>query len=163
MLFPTEIVVDCIINSWSTTVLIQSYSFLLKDLKSKELTALNCLDIASLPGNNFETASSICFLGKFYLGKHHEIERRLDRDSAEESHGSFHEFLKDFQSRVWVTYRRGFACLGGTNLKSDTGWGCMLRTGQMMLATALQIHCFGRGDCNFVNTVILYISIQVLI
>lgn len=100
--------------------------------------------IASLPGNNFETASSICFLGKLYIGKHHEDDRKLESDSVEDAHGSFHEFLKDFQSRVWVTYRRGFACLQGTNLKSDTGWGCMLRTGQMMLATALQIHCFGR-------------------
>eukprot|EP00116_Pleurobrachia_bachei_P004532 sb/3464794/ len=37
-----------------------------------------------------------------------------------------------------------FTCLPGTSLSSDTGWGCMLRTGQMLLATALQIHSFGR-------------------
>ena len=102
-------------------------------------------DIASWPGNNFETASSICFLGKLYMGKHQEDRGALDSDSFENRHGSFYEFLSDFQSRVWVTYRRGFPCLQGTNLTSETGWGCMLRTGQMMLATALQMHCFGRG------------------
>lgn len=77
-------------------------------------------------------------------------------------------FLDDFEARVWITYRSNFAAIpksqdpnattamsfsvrfrnqisnqGG--FSSDTGWGCMIRSGQSLLANALQVLRLGRG------------------
>lgn len=43
-------------------------------------------------------------------------------------------FSRLFQSITWFTYRDNLEIgLDGTNIKSDAGWGCMLRVGQMIL------------------------------
>lgn len=79
------------------------------------------------------------------------------------------EFLEDFESRIWMTYRTGFeeiprstdpkansalsfamrlkTSFGDqtTGFSSDTGWGCMIRSGQSLLANALLISRLGRG------------------
>ncbi|RDW87214.1 cysteine protease ATG4 [Aspergillus mulundensis] len=77
-------------------------------------------------------------------------------------------FLLDFESRIWMTYRSNFAPIpkdagrDGTSsltlsvrlrsqliepqgFTSDTGWGCMIRSGQSLLANAMLVLSLGRG------------------
>ncbi|PGG96997.1 hypothetical protein GX51_07546 [Blastomyces parvus] len=76
-------------------------------------------------------------------------------------------FLDDFESKIWLTYRSSFPLIPkssdpnaasamtlGVRLRSqlvdsqgfttDTGWGCMIRSGQSLLANALAILFLGR-------------------
>lgn len=78
-------------------------------------------------------------------------------------------FISDFESRIWITYRSNFDPIPkpqnydgnstitlGVRLRSqlmdphgftsDTGWGCMIRSGQNLLANALSVLFLGRGN-----------------
>ncbi|KAF9291180.1 Cysteine protease atg4 [Mortierella alpina] len=50
------------------------------------------------------------------------------------------DFQKDFtEGLIWCTYRHSYAPIKPSNFTSDVGWGCMLRSGQGLLANALAI------------------------
>ena len=54
-------------------------------------------------------------------------------------------FKKDFTSRIWITYRRNFfISISNISFTSDTGWGCMYRCAQMLMAEALIRHFLKR-------------------
>ena len=54
-------------------------------------------------------------------------------------------FLEDFRTRFWFTYRRNFPRIEPSIFTTDLGWGCMLRTGQCLMAEALARFYFGRN------------------
>ncbi|KAF9360468.1 Cysteine protease atg4 [Mortierella sp. NVP85] len=56
------------------------------------------------------------------------------------------EFQQDFTwGLIWCTYRHGYAPIRPSNFVTDVGWGCMLRSGQGLLANALAVQFMGRG------------------
>nr|CDJ26740.1 cysteine peptidase 2 family C54 protein [Tityus serrulatus] len=55
------------------------------------------------------------------------------------------ELRLDICSKIWFTYRKNFPPIGGTGPTSDSGWGCMLRCGQMVMAQALIFRHLARG------------------
>lgn len=85
-----------------------------------------------------------------------------------------HAFLDDFESRIWMTYRSNFTPIPRSQepsthssmsfsvrlrnlteregFTSDTGWGCMIRSGQSLLANTLVMLHLGRDWRRDYNT-----------
>ena len=55
-------------------------------------------------------------------------------------------FYADLSSRLWFSYRSAFPPIHPAypSVTSDAGWGCMIRSTQMMLAHAFTLHYLGR-------------------
>lgn len=60
---------------------------------------------------------------------------------------NWQELVEEIRERnretVWFTYRKGFEPLKSSSSTSDAGWGCMIRTGQMLLHEAIRRHTGG--------------------
>ncbi|XP_053431929.1 cysteine protease ATG4C isoform X5 [Nycticebus coucang] len=98
----------------------------------------------------FSRNSPVLLLGKCYHFKYEDENEMLSARSecTIEDHviaGNVDEFRKDFISRIWLTYREEFPQIEGSALTTDCGWGCTLRTGQMLLAQGLVLHFLGRA------------------
>jgi cysteine protease ATG4 len=61
-----------------------------------------------------------------------------------QSDAGIEAFELDFSSRIWLTYRKEFEEFRGTKMNTDCGWGCMIRSGQMLLAQGIVTHWLGR-------------------
>ncbi|KAK3612596.1 hypothetical protein CHS0354_042104 [Potamilus streckersoni] len=91
---------------------------------------------------NFSYDTPIFILGRCYHRRPDEEEPSPGNKLT--SPPSMELFRRDFASRIWFTYREGFPSIPGTKLTTDCGWGCMLRSGQMLLAQGLLVHFLGR-------------------
>jgi cysteine protease ATG4 len=128
--------------------------------------------VASSATHASEPASSVCEDDKRINEPPVVVDKQAAEEAAIEDHsedaGWPSAFLDDFESRIWMTYRSAFtpiprtqdpkantahtvavrlrSKLGqGEGFSSDTGWGCMIRSGQSLLANALSITKLGRG------------------
>lgn len=122
-------------------------------LKTKFISAWNNMKYSWVLKTKtyFSRNSPVLLLGKCYHFKYEDDENKLlpaRSGCAIEDHiiaGNVEEFRKDFISRIWLTYREEFPQIEGSVLTTDCGWGCTLRTGQMLLAQGLILHFLGRA------------------
>ncbi|GAB1608395.1 flocculation protein FLO11-like [Argonauta hians] len=95
---------------------------------------------------SFRYDSPIFLLGEHYHRRHDDEVDGKGKESTQNNRVNNMELFKlDFASRLWFTYRRDFEPFKGTKFTTDCGWGCMIRSGQMMLAQGFITHFFGRG------------------
>ncbi|TDH67082.1 hypothetical protein CCR75_007313 [Bremia lactucae] len=57
----------------------------------------------------------------------------------------FDAYKRNFESILWFTYRREYPAMTPYDHTSDAGWGCMLRSAQMLLGQALQRRLLDRN------------------
>lgn len=62
---------------------------------------------------------------------------------AEYGPGDESRYASHLRSVPWLTYRHGFPAFRPYEITSDAGWGCMLRSAQMLLGTGLLRHRLG--------------------
>ena len=56
---------------------------------------------------------------------------------------SMEECIRYHEDLLWFTYRKN--CKINMTIRSDVGWGCMIRSAQMMLAEALRSYLIDVG------------------
>lgn len=94
----------------------------------------------------FSLDSPLWVLGELY-GARTMIEQYPNADgrTCQPDDDHIENALLDITSRIWLTYREGFPSILGSKYTSDVGWGCMIRSAQMLLAQAIVMCTVGRG------------------
>lgn len=95
------------------------------------------------PKSKYNFDVPVCLLGQIYQSKINGSIESVERRRLDAHVETL--FRLDVTSRLYFTYRRHFATMLGTHYTSDSGWGCMLRSGQMILAQGLLMHLLGRA------------------
>jgi len=55
------------------------------------------------------------------------------------------QYQTHFKSKIWITYRKNFPQIEDSLWTTDAGWGCMIRSMQMLLADSLVQHFLGKN------------------
>ena len=84
---------------------------------------------------NFFNSNKKINLIHWILGKKYNIKNNHE----------YRRLLADYKSRILMTYRNNFMPIGNDKFTSDIGWGCMIRSGQMILAELLIRNLLGRS------------------
>lgn len=113
-------------------------------LKNKLMSAWNNMKYgwSVKTKTSFKCDSPIWLLGKCYHCT--KADQEENKPGMKAPNSMYERFIRDFASRIWFTYRKDFPLLDSTFLSTDVGWGCMLRSGQMLLVQALLTHYLGR-------------------
>ena len=83
--------------------------------------------------------------GRIYNFMKQETKEKIMKVNEEEKN----KFMDAFHSIIWMTYRKGITSITRPSIPkahqhiSDSGWGCMLRSGQMLFMNTLIRHMFG--------------------
>jgi len=89
-----------------------------------------------------EHDKDVWILGKCHRWRPSEFADELEKQVC------LNAIMTDLQSRLWITYRKNFPPIrdftGISTYTSDSGWGCMIRTTQMLMANALILHTLSR-------------------
>ncbi|KAG0060415.1 Cysteine protease atg4b [Linnemannia elongata] len=96
------------------------------------------------PDTNGISRRDLSSSSRFSTTSHLSADRNASLSPPSPNRVTLTRFMADFQSRIWFTYRKEIARIEPSFYTSDAGWGCMMRTGQSLLAQAFVQVMLGR-------------------
>ncbi|KAF9900490.1 Cysteine protease atg4b [Linnemannia zychae] len=97
------------------------------------------------PDSNGVPRRDLSSSSRFSTSSHLSAEKPDSLPAPSPNRVTLTNFMTDFQSRIWFTYRKEIARIEPSFYTSDAGWGCMMRTGQSLLAQGFVQIILGRG------------------
>ena len=94
----------------------------------------------------FKTNMPVYVLGTSYMAL--DKRRNVNNEELTIHDPEFGLLMSMIYSQIWLTYRSGFTPLHNSTMKTDMGWGCMIRSLQMMIARGLLNIKAGRSKNN---------------